>query len=157
MGRPSEGDGDAADDSASATDGTAGDGRGTAGDGTSVDGASDCDVGAIIAASSCALAAACHDTRGTSANFDMATPGWEKALVGGVPKGGGVVPSMCGEQGRVYLVANSRPARGLFMEKLTVNPPPPCGSRMPLLGAPLKANELACFQAWADALTATTH
>src|SRR5262245_35338879 len=52
----------------------------------------------------CALAGACHDSNGSAANLDLASLGWEARLVGGSPKGGGAaIPSMCSNQGRIYL------------------------------------------------------
>jgi hypothetical protein len=107
----------------------------------------------IFAMHSCAYPGACHDANGTSANFNMATPGWEKNLVGKMPKGGGSsgFASACAQVGMPYLIAGSQPARGLFLEKL--QPKPPCGSEMPVLTTYLSADELACVQTWANGLT----
>jgi hypothetical protein len=122
--------------------------------GTGAGGGSGCDITPLVTKYSCTLAGACHDSRGSAANFDMASPGWEQRLVGVAPRGGAAapVPSLCANQGWVYLVKGSSPATGLFMEKFKMNPS--CGITMPNLGIPVSAVDLACFQRWANALTA---
>lgn len=114
-----------------------------------------CDAKPIILKYSCALAGSCHDALGSAAGLDFATPGWEDRLVGTFPSGGGEVAtrSMCAGLGRPYLVAGSNPATGLLLDKLRLHPPP-CGAAMPNIGGPITAIELACFQDWANALTA---
>jgi hypothetical protein len=101
------------------------------------------------------LCDACHDAKGQYANFDMASPGWEMRLVGVKPKGGGATsPSVCATAAKDYLVAGSNPATGLFIDKLKPTTASSCGEQMPTAGEHLSANELACVQRWADALTA---
>ena len=110
------------------------------------------DVTAIFMNSthSCA-AGACHNAMGYAANFDMASPGWERCLVGVNPKGGGMTPSMCAGKGP-YLNTGSPPAAGLFLQKLTVGRP--CGDQMPQIGTKLTNQEMACVQSWANTLLA---
>jgi hypothetical protein len=117
-----------------------------------------CDITPIInsPAHTCTLANACHDAQGSAAGLNLVSPGWERRLVNGMPLGGVSqmgLQSMCTGQGRVYLVAGSQPATGLFLDKLR-EVPPPCGASMPLLGQRLTPAELACVQSWANALTA---
>jgi hypothetical protein len=104
---------------------------------------------------SCATAGACHGGPTPAGNFAMDVAGWETAMVGKMAPGGGGASagtaSMCGGAGRVYLVAGSQPATGLFLDKLGGHPP--CGVPMPNIGAPLTSAEVACVQTWADALT----
>jgi hypothetical protein len=111
-----------------------------------------CNALPISATHQCAFMSACHDAKGTSAGFDMATTGWEKTLVGRTPNKGGSAGfmSLCPSTD-VYLVAGSNPARGLFLDKLKPNPP--CGNMMPALGSALTASELDCVQRWANGLT----
>jgi hypothetical protein len=129
--------------------GGSGGSMGTAGTG----GTPPCNALSIFAMHSCAFPGACHDASGTSAGFNMASPGWEKTLVGKNPKGGGAqgFSSACTSVNMPYLIPNSVPAKGLFLEKL--QPKPPCGSEMPVLTTYLTADELACVQTWANALT----
>jgi pilus assembly protein FimV len=131
------------------TGGGSGGSMGTAGTG----GGGPCNAMSIFAMHSCAFPGACHDASGTSAGFNMATPGWEKNLVGKVPQGGGAAgfSSACKSSGMPYLMAGSVPAQGLFLKKL--QPKPPCGSEMPVLTTYLTPDELACVQTWANSLT----
>jgi hypothetical protein len=122
-----------------------------------------CDVPKIFSTAGygCAIPA-CHSAVNPAGNFDMTAVGWETKLVGKAPPGGGGTPapdggvsltaSLCATAGQVYLVAGSAPATGLFMSKLSLKTPP-CGARMPNIGGPLTAAELACVQTWANALT----
>ena len=93
-----------------------------------------------------------------AAGLDMETAGWQNTnLVGKLPSGGGVDADRTSKckpgagANTPYLVAGSSPATGLFLSKLTANPP--CGVRMPNLGNPLTPAEMACIQTWANALT----
>jgi hypothetical protein len=122
-----------------------------------------CDVPKIFSTNGygCSIPA-CHSAVNPAGNFDMATAGWETRMVGKAPPGGGGTPgldggpsttaSMCATSGMVYLAAGSAPATGLFISKLTMKIPP-CGARMPNIGGPLTAAEIACVQTWANALT----
>jgi hypothetical protein len=116
-----------------------------------------CDtVDQVFAAHSCALDAACHDAKGTSANFSLGgldftnILDWNRRLVGVYPKGGGT--SLCGASPIPYLIAGSMPAQGLLLDKLRkVNPV--CGERMPVIPPDLTADELDCIQRWANEVT----
>jgi hypothetical protein len=114
-------------------------------------GGSACDVPAIFNSYGCATPA-CHGGPTPAAAFAQDVPGWETAMVGKAAPGGGPqsTASMC--MGKVYLVAGSQPATGLFMDKLKMTTPV-CGARMPNIGGPLTSHELDCVQTWADALT----
>jgi hypothetical protein len=133
-----------------------GGGAGTTGVAGSAGSAAGCDVNAIFTSHSCTVEGACHDRSGSAAGFDMATPGWEKTLVGRYPSTGGVpgLESMCGAAGMPYLVPGSQPAAGLFLSKL--RDPSPCGAEMPTVSGPLTPGELECVQRWANALTASS-
>jgi hypothetical protein len=113
-----------------------------------------CDAKPIFAAHSCAFETACHDGKGSAAAFDMKTPGWENMLVGRLPKAGGSagIGSACLSQTTPFLVAGSKPARGLFLDKMFLVQPA-CGDRMPLLPPPLTPQEMDCIQRWANGLT----
>jgi hypothetical protein len=132
-------------------------GGGTGGAGT---GGAACDVPGLFGTDTskegrgCAISA-CHGKATPAGNFDMETAGWETTMVGKTAPGGGAIPSTaskCGGMNRVYLVAGSNPATGLFLDKLGGHPS--CGAVMPNIGVPLNAAELACVQTWANALTA---
>jgi hypothetical protein len=114
-----------------------------------------CDALPIFASHNCSVDMACHDAKGSAAAFDMESAGWEKLLVGRLPKAGGAsgLGSACVDTRMPYLVAGSKPARGLFLDKLA-NPTQTCGARMPLLPPVLNAGELDCVQRWANGLTA---
>ena len=133
------------------TTGAGGTGGSTGAAGTG-GGTGPCNALPIFAIHSCATMA-CHDANGTSANFNMASPGWEKNLVGKMPKAGGGAGfnSACAAAGKAYLVANSAPATGLFLDKLMGKPV--CGLQMPLLTSYLSATELDCVQRWANGIT----
>jgi hypothetical protein len=131
---------------ASGSNGGAGGTGGTGGTGVG------CDVAPIMTRNGCTIDGVCHG-RDPAAGLDLLTPGWEARLLGGAPKRGAGVLSktLCADQGRVYLVPGSNPAVGLLMDKLRPNPP--CGAQMPDALPQLKPEDLACFQAWATALT----
>jgi hypothetical protein len=114
-----------------------------------------CDATPIFTKHTCTVVGACHDGMGSAAGFDMLTPGWETHLVGVASAGGGAgtLASLC--KGMVYLNKGTVPATGLFIDKLTKNPPP-CGVAMPNLPPLLNATEKACVQSWADHLVMTT-
>jgi hypothetical protein len=83
----------------------------------------------------------------------MVTAGWEKAMIGRLPKAGGAqgLGSQCIGTNMPYLVAGSNPARGLFLLKLTA---PPCGARMPLVPPVFTGPEMDCIQQWANNVVA---
>jgi hypothetical protein len=114
-------------------------------------GSGPCDPAPIFAEKACV---ACHDKTGAFGGFDMATAGWEARMVGMAPKGGGsATPSVCATGGRVYLVAGSAPATGLFLDKLKAKTASLCGDTMPLALEPMTPTELDCVQRWANGLT----
>jgi hypothetical protein len=127
-------------------------GAGAAGFGGAAGQPATCDAKPVFEKYFCAVAGACHDARGSGGNFDMATAGWERKLVGVLPKGGGDIPSKCASLGRPYLIAGRLPAEGLFLDKL--KPPPPCGDQDPLIGGPITPADLACIQSWANGIVA---
>jgi hypothetical protein len=139
----------AAGTGAAGTTGAAGSGAAGTGGGTGP-----CDAMPIFAAHSCSFDMACHDAKGSAAAFDMKTAGWEKMLVGRLPRPGGSagIGSSCLASGMPFLVAGSKPAKGLFLDKL-FQVKPPCGDRMPLLPPVLTAQEMDCVQRWANGLT----
>jgi hypothetical protein len=137
--------------------GSTGGGGSNGGGGTS---GTTCDAMPIFTTYGCAIPA-CHSATGPAANFDMQTAGWETKLIGKAPPGGGppgadggasLTASMCANMAKVYLVAGSNPATGLFIDKLFLLHPE-CGARMPNIGGPLTTKELTCVQQWATALT----
>ena len=133
----------------SGSGGTHGGGAGTTGAGGSS--VQSCDTAPIYMAKACANAG-CHDANGTSAAFDMTSPGWQTHLVGVNPKGGGTLASACAANGP-YLVPGMIPAKGLFLDKLKEGTA--CGVVMPFAGTVLTATELDCVQTWANALVAS--
>jgi hypothetical protein len=144
------------------------DGTGAGGSGGGGGSGAPCDATPIFVkmTHTCTLAGACHDAAGSAANFSMATTGWQNSLVGKAPPGGSpthdaTLDSKCSTMsvppvtGKVYLTVGSNPATGLFLEKLMGIPS--CGAKMPNLGSPLDATELACVQSWANGLVAAHH
>lgn len=121
---------------------------GGTGSGGSGGGSQTCDIAPAVMRGTCAING-CHDAMGTSAKFDMVSPGLAERLVGVMPPGGGNVPSACGDSTMPYLVPGSNPATGLFMDKIK-NANPACGNRMPI-GGMVNATDLDCFQRWANA------
>jgi hypothetical protein len=109
-----------------------------------------CDITPIITAHNCTIQGACHDSNGSAAGLDLASPGLGARLYNGYPGLGGAVglESICRSAGIPYIVPDSYPARGLFLMKLTADPP--CGAQMPSIGSPLNATELDCIQRWAQ-------
>jgi hypothetical protein len=97
----------------------------------------------------------CHDSITKEAGLDL-TPGAgvTARLVGVKSMGGG--DSQCGGNTEAYLNANSNPATGLMIDKMTIRNPP-CGSLMPFGAAtPLPAATLACLEQWAEAVVMGT-
>jgi hypothetical protein len=97
--------------------------------------------------------AGCHDATGSAAGLDMKSAGLETRLLGKMPPGGGTTfPSVCSGMNKIYLVAGSNPASGLFIDKLTSSPG--CGAQMPYTGAKLSTAETNCIKSWATSVTA---
>ncbi|HET6279543.1 MAG TPA: DUF1585 domain-containing protein [Polyangia bacterium] len=96
----------------------------------------------------------CHNAQAAPAfgGLDMATPGWEKKLVGAPPAAGAPGTNACNKS--LNYLNRTQPATGLFLDKLKATPP--CGAQMPLatVAAPLSATEMACVQKWANNVVA---
>jgi hypothetical protein len=109
------------------------------------------------ASTGCTVINACHDNQGSAAGLDLITAGWQTKLVGGNPvanKGSQMSNySACVGHGP-YLMAGSKPAAGLIIDKLNpAVPTPPCGVHMPNLGVMLSATQFACVQSYFTTLT----
>jgi hypothetical protein len=84
----------------------------------------------------------CHIAGGNgAAGLDLESPNPETRMVGKMGGSSGSCMSM------TLLVANSNPAMGVFVDKITMSTPP-CGSSMPLGGLPSPADQ-ACLTSWA--------
>jgi hypothetical protein len=78
----------------------------------------------------------CHSSRAPAAGLDLLSPDVAARLVG--------VPSrVCEDR---LLIDPSDPSRDFLVEKL--EPLPQCGSRMPLIGKPLSAEQVTCIREW---------
>jgi hypothetical protein len=104
--------------------------------------------------------AACHDAMGTSAGFSM-TGDWETKLVNVMPKGGGVLPSICAQDTAFktvpYIIKGSGTGDGLLLQKIMkaeCNMGSMAGLQMPYGQPPLSATQIACVQKWATGLAA---
>ena len=94
----------------------------------------------------------CHDSNGLYAGLNLTSAGLAGRLLGVAPAGGGSAgPSVCTGMSKVYLMANSKPAQGLLIEKLGSTPS--CGVRMPYGLPPLNNTDIACIQSWATSVT----
>jgi hypothetical protein len=132
-----------------------GGGGGTGGSGGGGTGGTACDVPQIFTKNFCDAGTA------PAAGFDMQTAGWETHLVGKVPMSITPAPAngdtMCAGMNKVYLMAGSNPAAGLFIDKISKKKPG-CGMPMPNLpGVELTPDQIACVQTWANALVAAAH
>jgi hypothetical protein len=105
-----------------------------------------CGAPALIQ-SRCAISP-CHDAVSKQGDLDLETAGVAARLVGVSPDGTG--GSFCAGFGP-YLVPQSSPATGLFLDKL--QPSPLCGVQMPNLGLHLSAIQISCLTDWATGLT----
>jgi hypothetical protein len=101
----------------------------------------------------CTIAGACHDATRSATGLDMTSANWPQKLVGTLASNGPTtsIPSQCLNSTEPYLIKGTLPAQGLFLDKLRPNPP--CGDQMPTLGVRMSAEDLDCFQRWANALT----
>jgi hypothetical protein len=97
-----------------------------------------------------ARCAPCHTAASAQGGLDLQSADIPSRLVG--HDTGAVTVSSC--SGMKLLNAGSNPATGVFIDKLTMDPPP-CGSPMPL-GGTLTATEKSCLTDWATGLTSTT-
>jgi len=109
----------------------------------------------------CSESVICHDFNAGSAgaaNFTIATTDWQSHLVGVVPKGGGVVASICAQdplfKSMPYIIKGDPNGDGLLLRKLLAPICSPGGSQMPFAMPPLSAADLVCVQQWAIALAA---
>lgn len=97
----------------------------------------------------------CHDSTTKEAGLDL-TPGAgiTARLVGVKSTGSG--DSQCGGNTEAYLNANTNPATGLLIDKMTLRNPP-CGNLMPFGNANLlPAATLSCLEQWAEAVVMGT-
>jgi len=115
-----------------------------------------CDVTPLVTKYTCATMSICHDATGSGANFNMASADWTTHLVNVVPKGGGMVPSICGGDPMFktlpYIKKGDPNGDGLFMQKLQGAICSPGGAQMPLINGPVTAPDLMCFKQFATAL-----
>lgn len=130
------------------TGGTGGGGAGGTGGGACVpSGPPPCDAfNTIFAGQRCSVAG-CHGA-GAPLEIDLQSPGVTARLLDKKS-----TSAMCGGAQQPYLVPNSNPATGLFMDKFLATPP--CGVYMPFLGfgGDLTSQEMACIADWATAVT----
>jgi hypothetical protein len=115
-----------------------------------------CDVTPLVTKYTCTTMSVCHDAMGSGANFNMAAADWTTHLVNVVPKGGGAVPSICGNDPMFktlpYIKKGDPNGDGLFLQKLQGAICSPGGAQMPLLNGPMTAPDLMCFKQFATAL-----
>jgi hypothetical protein len=87
-------------------------------------------------------ASGCHAAATPAASLDMTSDGVASRLVGRA--------SACGS----LLIDPDDPANSEILKRLSDSPE--CGSRMPLVGAPLSPEQVSCVRAWVfDALRST--
>jgi hypothetical protein len=98
----------------------------------------DTDVEALLAAG-CA-GAVCHSSEAMAAGLDLVSPG----VVGRLAD---VPAAACADH---LLVAPGEPDASLLLLKLGDDPP--CGNTMPLGGARLPAEQIACVRQWIETL-----
>jgi hypothetical protein len=118
--------------------GVVGGGGGSNGGGVGGSSGNGCQV--AIFAGQCA---SCHTASSPQANLDLSSPNPESRLVGkmAATTNGG----MCG--GMTLINANTNPATGVFVDKVTMMTPP-CGFSMPFGSLPSAADQ-ACLKSWA--------
>jgi hypothetical protein len=105
-------------------------------------------MGAQIVASSCATVG-CHDSTSVQGGLDLTTNASIGSRLVGVASTGMGQNSLCG--GQTYLVANSNPAMGLFIDKIKGTQG--CGLGMPYPGTNLlPASQQTCLEEWAEGL-----
>jgi hypothetical protein len=109
----------------------------------------------------CSETAICHDANGGGANFSMTGTNWMSHLIGVVPKGGGTVPSICGQDPTFktmpYIKKGDPNGDGILLRKLMgplCNAGTSMGVQMPLSGNPVSASDLANVQTWLKAMAA---
>ena len=99
-----------------------------------------CDPVTDIFPPSCTTSA-CHSAQSQQGNLDLQSAGLPKRLVGKQAHGG---PGL--------LIDPAHPDQSVILTKVSDNPP--FQFQMPLGGAPLSPDELACLTAWVDAAVA---
>ena len=130
---------------------------GTSGTACSLDDVNKIFVSPPGAVTGCTITGTCHDANGTGGGFNMTSTGWQNNLVGKGPvasPAGALFPSMCAGMNLMFLNPGSKPATGLFLDKINPAKDPPCGLPMPELQNRLTAAQFACIQSWANTLTA---
>jgi hypothetical protein len=130
---------------------------GVVGCGSKTDGGpATCDGNALLTKYGC-VGAGCHSGSAPAANLDLASANVGARLVGVSPPGGGPTGqvSLCAGATPPHVYLMGTPATGLFLQKL--DSAPPCGVQMPQIGAKVTSADRACFQMWADGLTAATN
>jgi hypothetical protein len=96
----------------------------------------------------------CHSTAGPAAGLDLQMANVGARLVGKPTSS--ALGAACANKG-MLLDANSNPATGIFIDKITLPDGDPglCGSAMPQ-GGTLTPTELSCLKTWANGVTTTT-
>ena len=102
-----------------------------------------------LLAAKCALSG-CHAAGSPAAGLDLQSADFKTRLVDHATDDG-TAGGMC--MGMKVLDANSNPATGVLIDKITLADP--CGSPMPL-GGSLTTAEKNCLTSWATGLTSTT-
>ena len=97
--------------------------------------------------------AGCHFAGSGSAGLDLGSPNIGSRLVGVMSSDNSANGSAC--PNKVLLDPNSNPASGFFIDKITLDPPALCGSRMPIPTA-LSSDQISCLKTWAITLTTGT-
>jgi hypothetical protein len=88
--------------------------------------------------------AQCHAAASSAGGLDLASPNPEARMVGKMADSG-TNGGQC--SGMTLIQANTTPATGVFVDKVTMNPPP-CGFSMPY-GSLLNSTDQACLTSWA--------
>lgn len=112
---------------------------------------SSCDLaGAEALFTAKCTASGCHNATDKTSGLNLtAGPDLPTRLLGVMPMS---VSFFCASSTMPYLTANSKPATGLLIDKITKSTPS-CGQRMPYLQAALSASEINCIQTWANTVT----
>jgi stigma-specific protein Stig1 len=86
-------------------------------------------------------ASGCHSAVQPALSLDLVSPGLERRIINASSNG-------CADQS---IVVAGDPSRSYLLTKLTQDSPP-CGERMPLVGARLTADQISCLEAWISKL-----
>jgi hypothetical protein len=90
----------------------------------------------------------CHNSVSPTAGLDLQSANIPVRLVGVATGAGSACP------GGTLLVANVNPASGVFIDKIT-NDPPTCGGSVMPFGQKMNATDIACLTTWANGITGT--